>query len=1497
MKYSQLRDLRTQVEELSIRNVRLEHPHDLVTKHESDLTINQLKELLDKELVGHEETDNTPPAVLERLSGFLRDRWDRIQDTNSEYNAYPSLPANQSCLALAKILEQESLGTEAKKSRYEYLMPTLEAVKTVSWETMLELATDELEPLAPSHFILSDDKKRFIPIVTCLEYAGDGILRHLCPMGEETTPPPLTKSEIRRLTSSSPEAKAYYDAIMELHRFRTEGGNIGAALNNLIQGLKGGGAHQGGEEFNAGEAANTAILRFAHFLDALNEEDKEFLFRCTGTTQQPFAEFWERLTNPTQYSDTIYCVELISSALETILENHQELYERATDSSRLTERRKKLERQLTEAKDAFNRSQIQQRTTIPQQQASLYDETCFATLLKRILPNLDIDSKLATIDDTPDSLIAVLNSIPQPYRLMFISTLSRENLKYCLIQVSLDRQFPDLLNTLTEQDQTLFFNYLKSFSPFELYEDVFDDGDELISVLETFPEEKRLEFLRNINISIIMREVEEAHEKLIDILETLPEENLLAFLNEINIYSLITTSSTIRDNLSEIIEILPERDQAIFLTRLKQFISDSPQAQTALPEILENLPEKYLLEFIEHIKPLINTSPNIQKALPGILDNLPEETRIKFLSKINFKQLFARSEDLQSVLPGILETLPEASRIKFLNNINFKQLFARSKELQLALPGILETIPEEARIKFLNNINFKQLFARSEDLQSVLPGILETIPEESRIKFLNNINFKQLFARSKKLQLALPGILETLPEESRLEFLKNINFKELITSSEDIQTLLPAILTHLPSEHHTSFLTYIGFDQLASSSTHIQENLFDILAILPSEARSSFQQTFHELLTAPRLQESLAKIPLENRFDFLEKINFKYFLYHEIHSHDFQRILPDILQSLPDDKLFHFFMGITLNSLIPRIEEKQQFLFATLEKISPNNRHGFLLYIDIENIMKSDPAIRARLPEILSMIIPTERTEFLTNIINLNEFINNYDDIKRTLPLILTTLSPEDRLDFITTINLPNILQTLPSEDRLSFLTDVIDINTLMSQPLFRNKIIDILKLLPETKRLGFLTKINMETISTFLHHEEQMLNIFRLLPKLDRFNFINLIPAQKLPALINSSNLMKILELLPQEQRLKFLGKIQFDSLISKHREIRQQLPQILEVLPQEQRLEFLENIQFNSLISRHENIRQQLPQILEKLPQEQQAEFLKTHYQTLHDLDKKTLSTAFNTLLPENRITFLRSLQTPDLTTFLADTVSLPNISESLSTEHPLTSLYSNSAVKRRITGGWFFLGPKLPPPTFIRLASNTDNGLSRLEHPEKVLDVIRRNLASFEKQTLNAQQVTLLANPTIAKQIRGGLFSRGPRLPMDLFLRATASANGLATLEHPEKVLDLIRYHQAFFQNYDFTQENILKLAQLAEDVPRSVYSGKKFTISESLEGISPPSEIQIQRLLKIPAERSEESTVRQREVYRDPRSRETKHPPAHVTPEATSDEYHEDNRSSP
>jgi hypothetical protein len=265
---------------------------------------------------------------VKALQNYLKHRWSYLKSTDMQYCHDFQSPLNQVCIKIAGILHSlTGLPTLA------LLMPSLKKISEDNYIT--SPYTDENIEL--KHIVLSDDASRIIHVEDVLDFAIlDGKLKHHSVISGKTEE--LSTAEAHRVLTRHESVSLLFDAITEKVHHQLHGETAGAYLQRLINGLTLGNVDHNGDEQVAGNDAHIAIAEFEQFLSILDAETRKKIMQAstlyesyssTRTHAYRIQDCWQRLCRQAsgQTSMGTYCVKIIGSELEGILDSNPELYE------------------------------------------------------------------------------------------------------------------------------------------------------------------------------------------------------------------------------------------------------------------------------------------------------------------------------------------------------------------------------------------------------------------------------------------------------------------------------------------------------------------------------------------------------------------------------------------------------------------------------------------------------------------------------------------------------------------------------------------------------------------------------------------------------------------------------------------------------------------------------------------------------------------------------------------------------------------------------------------------------------------------------------------------------------------------------------------------------------------------------------------------------------------------------------------------------------------
>ena len=249
--------------------------------------------------------------ALSELLNLLRQRWQRIQNTNSAYLCDATNPANQLFTWLASELQKQY-----HYDWYNSLMPGIVEVD-------LQLRVGD--------FILTDDNREIIDVIKSLKsYARTGEMHVTYPDAKK----PLTASERKRLVEHTHATEKYVGVVTELRAMRERTGTVGFALQELLIEL-----HEGSDKKDGVAATqlrpnvSQAIDKFSKIFKQLSLDQYAQLLSASYFTQRKaevtFQYVWQVLQRVKAGLDRnpVFSVESVVYDIEQILGLHPELYE------------------------------------------------------------------------------------------------------------------------------------------------------------------------------------------------------------------------------------------------------------------------------------------------------------------------------------------------------------------------------------------------------------------------------------------------------------------------------------------------------------------------------------------------------------------------------------------------------------------------------------------------------------------------------------------------------------------------------------------------------------------------------------------------------------------------------------------------------------------------------------------------------------------------------------------------------------------------------------------------------------------------------------------------------------------------------------------------------------------------------------------------------------------------------------------------------------------
>lgn len=274
------------------------------------ISINEINAIFE-ELTNNPDSPNWKDAIV----AFLKRRAERILNSPLCYTVNRPYAMNDICISLARLCDPDSVCT--------LLMPSVISE---------DIYGNELNNLSIGQFILSDDKKTFISISDIIDTAFTRSLDSEAQIYLTTTASgesrPLSATEMRRLGTihqslenicNQFREKNFFSRLMDRNKDK-----LYKKLAALRNGLRAGDVHHGGEEMNAGAAANEAIVRFREYYESLSKTRQAQLRAYAGNGRTLGQIFDVIFRNPEEVdtndgTSVIYCMYLVGDQLEYII--------------------------------------------------------------------------------------------------------------------------------------------------------------------------------------------------------------------------------------------------------------------------------------------------------------------------------------------------------------------------------------------------------------------------------------------------------------------------------------------------------------------------------------------------------------------------------------------------------------------------------------------------------------------------------------------------------------------------------------------------------------------------------------------------------------------------------------------------------------------------------------------------------------------------------------------------------------------------------------------------------------------------------------------------------------------------------------------------------------------------------------------------------------------------------------------------------------------------
>lgn len=318
------------------------------------------------------QSDKQEASFFEDLVSFLAERWVFVRGSCLSYTSVPKSPINVFCAQLASCLSkaEKSCGVagsraSGNKSWLEYLIPGIEVADLLFWGPILDVYPDVF-----SQCILSTDGQTLIP-VEILAFAGDIRAFHPeldIPYGPEgSAPRTLTDDETNRLLNHSVETRALkkiHAKILEIDQNDT---SLGAALGQLVQGLRAGSLYEqgSGNVQDEGDEATQAVANFFEFWNGLMDQQRDIAAQIRIHKSSGIPALGELLTflaEPAKYLD---CIWTTAKSLNRLLREKPELYKIQMSKSNLALQVENLERSYEANRKAIQKENYSGTDSLP----------------------------------------------------------------------------------------------------------------------------------------------------------------------------------------------------------------------------------------------------------------------------------------------------------------------------------------------------------------------------------------------------------------------------------------------------------------------------------------------------------------------------------------------------------------------------------------------------------------------------------------------------------------------------------------------------------------------------------------------------------------------------------------------------------------------------------------------------------------------------------------------------------------------------------------------------------------------------------------------------------------------------------------------------------------------------------------------------------------------------------------------------------------------------
>ncbi len=299
-----------------------------------------------QEILDLYQTDPLGHEWREKIAEFLKNRANLILNTPYCYTLNRTYPVNLLCSTLARLSNAEK--------QCSLLMPLVREE---------DIYGNELDKMSLGQFILADDGKSFISLTDIIDTvfsrsteAEENIYLTTTEDGQQRT---LSKTEIQRLGDIYKRLEEIRQQINDrgfIERLMSRNENkLRRELIALRNGLRDGDRDHGGDEMNAGEAANHAIVRFRLYYETLST-DKQTQIKAIAGAGTTLGDLFETIFRDPERArsnggtDVIYCMQIVGHNLGIIINENAAILDGIRDTKQecLINMKNQLLRDITE---------------------------------------------------------------------------------------------------------------------------------------------------------------------------------------------------------------------------------------------------------------------------------------------------------------------------------------------------------------------------------------------------------------------------------------------------------------------------------------------------------------------------------------------------------------------------------------------------------------------------------------------------------------------------------------------------------------------------------------------------------------------------------------------------------------------------------------------------------------------------------------------------------------------------------------------------------------------------------------------------------------------------------------------------------------------------------------------------------------------------------------------------------------------------------------------